>query len=150
MLAGVPAAVSASDYLLVSRATREILSPFGVPLMYRQCAYVSPVLCLTALMSHKTLCLTGLMSHRPYVSRGAYVSRDGLMSHRNGRRIVPDACRCRTWNVGVRLPSRFSRDTKNPHPFWRSSDVRACLPRRHFGEETSRGDIPRGHPEETS
>ena len=36
MLAGVAPGASASDHLLVSRATRKILSPFGVPLMYRQ------------------------------------------------------------------------------------------------------------------
>ena len=34
--AGVAPGASASDHLLVSRAMRKILSPFGVPLMYRQ------------------------------------------------------------------------------------------------------------------
>ena len=114
VLPGVTPERAGSENFAVSRAAREILSLLGDALMYRQCAYVSPFLCLTALMSHETLCLTGLMSHRPYVSRVAYVSRDGLMSHRRGRRIVPDACRCRTWSVGVRSPSRFlSRHAKS-------------------------------------
>ena len=36
MLKGVPPGETASDLFPVSRATRKILSPFGVPLMYRQ------------------------------------------------------------------------------------------------------------------
>ena len=65
VLPGVTPERTGSEDLVVSRATRRILSLFGDALMYGHCAYVSPFLCVTALMSHKTLCLTGLMSHRP-------------------------------------------------------------------------------------
>ena len=78
MLAGVVPAASASDHLLVSRATRKILSPFGQGGMYSSWAYVPPKrLCSTTrlcstLMFQGGLCSTGLCS------------RLGLMFHRPG------------------------------------------------------------------
>ena len=89
-------------------------------------------LCSTEkLMFHNTLMFHpyvpgGLMFHRLMFQAGAYVPPTGLMFHRTTGRIVPDACRCPTWSVGVRSPSCFSRDTQNPQPFWRSPDVQAA------------------------
>ena len=70
VLPGVTPERAGSENFAVSRATRRILGLFGDALMYSQCAYVSPFLCLTKpyvsrnLMSHgayvsPTLCLTG-------------------------------------------------------------------------------------------
>ena len=147
MLAGVAPGTSASDYLLVSRATRKILSPFGAPPMYSGWAYVPP----------KSLCSTTYVP--PLCSRGAYVPPAyvpgwGLCS--TDRAYVPpndraNRPRClQVSHLERRRPITFSRDTQSPQPFWAGPCVRACLPRRHVGEETSRGDIPRRHPEETS
>ena len=86
-------------------------------------------LCSTEkLMFHHTLMFHpyvpgALMFHRLMFQAGAYVPPTGLMFHRTTGRIDPDARRCPTWSVGVRSPSRFSRDTRNPHPCWRSPDV---------------------------
>ena len=95
--------------------------------------------------------------HPEETSRGDIVrthrprkAEDFPCAARSGRRNDPRPSRCDTWRERGRLGAPFSRDSRNPQPFWCSSDVQPGLPRRHPGEETSRGDIPRRHPEETS
>ena len=62
VLPGVTPERAGSENFPVSRATRRILGLFGDALMYSQCAYVSPFLCLT-----KPYVSRNLMSHGAYV-----------------------------------------------------------------------------------
>ena len=122
MPAVAPPGETAPDLFPVSRATRKILSPFGVPPMYSAYAQ-GESLCPGGggLCPGRCLCpRKGLRILR--VPRRAY-AQEGAYAQRNGLRIVPDACGCSTWRDRVRFVSRFSRDTQNPQPFWRSPDV---------------------------
>ena len=71
----------------------------------------------------------------PRAFRRAY-AQEGAYAQRNDLRIDPDACGCSTGRDCVRFVLRFSRDTKNPQPFWRAPDVQPLCP--------GRGLMPRG------
>ena len=47
---------------------------------------------------------------------------------RTGGRTAPDPCRCYTRKKCARFVSSFSRDTRNPHPFWGGPYVREFSP----------------------
>ena len=99
-----------SENFLVSRATREILNPFGGVRMY-------------SLMPQR-----GLMPQRPYATKGLCHRRtkraeDFRRRARTGDHNALAPRRCDTKTVRVRSLSRFSRVVKNPQPFWEGRHV---------------------------
>ena len=113
--AGVTPGRTASDHFLVSRATRKILSPFWGARMYSlswpglgECAKSSALSGVPPLASWPAPGLAGGTPER---------GEDFSIRSRNGEVNGTGVPKCHTWTVGVRSLPRFSRDTRNPHPF---------------------------------